>query len=499
MVFHSPILSYLQELKPDHEICVSKGSRLLAGSLVERSLNLAQGFVNAGMKRGDVVLFAVAPGIEFLETFVALIHVRAKVALVDPHMGSQLYASKIEQLKPQWAFIDSRLLLIQNSSLFTWLYQKLAPGGLFIPKSNAYKVFKTGYKMPWVKGVNLPYNHSFTGNLADGDADDEIVIVYTSGSLAEPKGVVQSIHSIHSSLLVIGDLLKNAPGKRMVSHLPHFALIGMFVDYQVLFWDEKLSASAKLKFIEKHQIDTIFAPPSEVLELMDWCQQNGSTFPESLQHIILGSAPILNPFLKELRKFYFNKATCFYGMTENVLIATIDADLKLKLNRKEDVLGKPHGQLEYKIAKDGELFIQTDWLYKRYFHQKSRSHFHATGDLVELNEEGYLLMKGRKKNMIIRKHKNIYPGLYEPTICAIPGVKDACMLGMYNNEKHDEEVILLVDQEGDLTDIKLMSMLTSGMHAIDSDALPDKVVFGAIPRFGRQNKIDYQKLKAASY
>lgn len=103
-------------------------------------------------------------------------------------------------------------------------------------------------------------------------------------------------------------------------------------------------------------------------------------------------------------------------------------------------------------------------------------------------------MKGRKKNMIIRANKNIYPGLYETTIAQIKGVKEVCMMGVYDETIHDERVILVIDADRSLTEKELMKELTAGKHAIDSDALPDHILFQPIPKSGRQQKTDQQTL-----
>ncbi|GAB5538295.1 MAG: hypothetical protein Salg2KO_03980 [Salibacteraceae bacterium] len=497
MLYNSPILDKLNALSPSTEICIDGKNTLSAQDLIKDSISYAQNLKEQGVNKGDIVLFAVATGSEFLKTFMALVHIRATIALVDPHMGPQLYESKIRQLKPKWAFIDRRLLLLQQSKPLRLLYKYLNPKGFYINESPEYSVFGTGPNIPLIRKPLQVKRSNHKPQFIEGDPDDELVIVYTSGSLAEPKGVVQSVQTIFESLQVIASMLENTPGMVMVSHLPHFALIGMMVGYQVHFWDENLSQKERIKFIEKHQIDTIFGPPAEFLALMNWCQKQNRLFPTSLQHIILGSAPVLKPFLLELRKFYTNKVTCYYGMTEHVMNSIIDGDEKLKNPSKEDLLGKPYAGIQYKIAEDGELFVQSPWLFKRYFHEKTRPDFHATGDLVKLDSDGNLLMMGRKKNMIIRKHKNIYPALYEPTINSIPGINDCCMVGVYNAEKHDEDVYLLVDTVAEhLNESEILKLLRQGKYEIDSDALPDYILMEEIPRFGRQQKVNYQHLKA---
>jgi long-subunit acyl-CoA synthetase (AMP-forming) len=181
-------------------------------------------------------------------------------------------------------------------------------------------------------------------------------------------------------------------------------------------------------------------------------------------------------------------------MTEHLIVASIDADEKISYNGKGDLLGWPLKCMDYKIADDGELHIKSPLLFKGYFHLQNADIFHATGDLVEQDEQGRFTMKGRKKNMIIRANKNIYPGLYETTIAQIKGVKDVCMLGLYDETIHDEKVILVIETDGSLNEQALLKELKTGIHAIDSDALPDHIIFQPIPKSGRQQKTDQLQL-----
>lgn len=495
-LYQSPFLTLLQDMDSETEICKEGTTSLSAKMLIEKSLAAAVDLSEKGIKKGDPVLFAVDTGIEFLIVFMALLHIRVKIALVDPHMGPQLYQAKIQQLKPKWAFIDRRLLLLQEQKIIRKLYTLKKPGGLFIPWDDSYTTIATG---PWVPLYRKYKRIELTKKTLDvltTDQDDEIIIVYTSGTIAEPKGVVQTINSIYESLRVLSTILEKKPNQAMVSHLPHFALIGMMTGYKTHFWKESSTTKFRINFIESNTITTLFGPPAEFLAFITFCEKNNRSFPSSLNHIILGSAPIHKNFISLLRKYYKGKITCLYGMTEHVVISSIDGDEKLAYPMEQDVLGKPVESMAYSIAADGELMVKAAYTFKRYLHQSERVDYHPTGDLVFEDKDGNLVMKGRKKNMIIRAHKNIYPALYESTINAIKGVQEACMLGIYNDQKHDEEVILLIEATNGLTEDSLRKQLNSGPHAIDTDALPDHIIFMKIPKAGRQQKVDYQFLRS---
>jgi len=495
MLYNSPFLQLLEQLPSSYEICIHNNKVLTARELIKKSKKLAAYLEQNTIKKGDHVLLACEMGIEFLILFIALIHLRTKIALVDPHMGNQLYAAKLKQFQPKWAFIDSRVLLLQEHPLIRFIYKKTVKNPFYIPYSNAYGIFATGIKLPLLqKNKRLRYDVHLTDTFLESDPEDEMLLVYTSGTLAEPKAVVHTMSSLFESMLTIAGLFESKSNASMVTHLPQFALIGMMTGYKTFFWKETLLAKERIAFINQHQITTLFGPPAEYRELMIYCKEQQQLFPESLNHIILGSAPVLKSLLLELRKFTKAKITCLYGMTEHLVVASVDGDEKINYTGKGDLLGWPLQKMEYKINDDGELLIKSLLLFKRYFHLQGADEFHASGDLVEKDAEGRLVMKGRKKNMIIRANKNIYPGLYETTISQIKGVNDVYMIGIYDEAIHDELVILVLDADKTVTAKSILQELKNGRNAIDSDALPDQIIFQPIPKAGRQQKVDRNKL-----
>jgi len=97
------------------------------------------------------------------------------------------------------------------------------------------------------------------------------------------------------------------------------------------------------------------------------------------------------------------------------------------------------------------------------------------------------VLAGRSKDMFIRGTTNVYPGLYEPIIAGLPGVRDAAMVGIANEIGDDEIVlVLVVDAESRVREVQ---RALPGL--IDAAVLPDRVVsVGAFPTSGRASKLD---------
>jgi acyl-CoA synthetase (AMP-forming)/AMP-acid ligase II len=100
--------------------------------------------------------------------------------------------------------------------------------------------------------------------------------------------------------------------------------------------------------------------------------------------------------------------------------------------------------------------------------------------------------------MIIRGDHNVYPGLYEPSIASIAGVRRCSLIGVYSDSEADERIVLVVEPESgqDLSRLerRIRSAIQHGPHQIDRDAHPDAILFARLPLAGRSNKVDKRAL-----
>lgn len=182
-----------------------------------------------------------------------------------------------------------------------------------------------------------------------------------------------------------------------------------------------------------------------------------------------------------------------YGTTEMLPIAFASAKEKLARAAEGDLLGTILPSVRARTAADGELILSGPGMCSGYLGQKPLQEL-ATGDTAMI-EDNQIVLLGRKKDMIIRGNTNIYPGLFESTICTLAGVGQALLIGV-PDEIGDERVVLALvpnaDAPTDLAD--RVARALPGM--IDTSALPDDVVvIDRIPVSGRSRKPDRAKLR----
>src|SRR3954447_646813 len=476
-----------------------------AGDFVTQSSKLATMLERHGLGEGDVAVIITPGGPEFLYVVYATMMTGMRLALIDPEMGPDNYRAKLAQLRPKVVFADSRLLLLQEHPLVYTPARRLLHEP-YVPWFNGAMLVSIGRWMPLVR------RHERLGRwLKDAppfatselpSRTGEYLITYTSGTLAEPKGVMHSFAGLQESVDDIARLLGDPTQLRIATHLPHYMMLSISMGMPVYVWKHDWPAATKLRFIEQNRITNLFGPPSDFVAMIAALEAEGRCFPDSLQWILLGSAPVYPSFLRRLQKVMplHARVVCIYGMTENLLVATATLDEKLQFAEEGDLVGHVVKGVDVRIARDGELLLRSDQSYTRYFHEPNRPEWHATGDLARIRSDGSIVLLGRKKDMIIRGNFNLYPALYEPTINRMPGVEAAVLLGIYDETRADEVVYLVVETSENGSSRKdvpqhIAAALREGPFAIDRQALPDEIRVMKLPRSGRSQKVDRNILR----
>lgn len=502
MLYTNFFVDSLQNAASDKILLEADGKEIQTNSLLEGSMALALALQEKGVKKGNRVILAVKPDIQFLKIFYANMMIGTIMSIIDPEMGRDNYKAKLLQFDPQVAFIDSRLVLLSEHPIARWAINKLRPGLPYIPILRKCKVFTAGRWLPIIQKhdpvARLSREMTSRPELQQLDEKEEFLVTYTSGTVNEPKGVLHSYATLRGSIHNLSGLFQKNQDESIATHLPPFVLVGISSSIKVYLWDNDWSADRKIDFITKNNITTLFGPPSDYLPLMAYCKEKGMLFPKSLKNIYLGSAPVYTTFLNEILEFVGSEVNVIsiYGMTENLTVAYANAREKITRKADGDWVGNPFPGVEIKAREDGELALNSNQLFVRYWHLASRQTPHHTGDLGMIDTDGSVVLQGRKKDMIIRRNFNIYPGLYEPTINKIKGITEAVMIGVYSEEKADEEIILVVDGQENLDGQAILEKLKFGAYSIDKEAWPDRVVFMPLPRSGRQNKVNKNQLRA---
>lgn len=488
-----------------------------------------------GFGPGERMLFSVRPSPAAFILALGAVRAGGSVVFIDPGIGPALFRDRAELAAPRWAAAESLLYALSTRSPLRPLARRR---GLLLPDYGAMDV-RHYYSGPWLPGV--PRGAAPVTRLrrplpaggpdlapAPGDAAQEAVIIFTSGTTGSPKGVVHTRGSLAAGFSQLTRRCTFREGDRIHSEQ---LMMGLPALIEGAHWTmPAYGFSAHIDPVrlarELGAVDGkgdgydaathLFLVPSQLAPILDAVEDGSVRLPETLRTVMLGAAPVLAPFLKRAVDLLPGvDFKLIYGMTELLPIAIADGAQKLAFaagtdaeftaadgSGEGDFLGEPLPAVEVRVGEDHELFARGPNMCRGYLGEDPMVE-HATGDLVRLDRgkggpgaPARLVMIGRKKDMIIRGKTNIYPALYEPVIAGVPGVQQAVMVGV-PDAIGDESVWLAVVPAAGHSAATLRNRLSKELpRLIDESALPDRVeILGSIPASGRHRKPDRVALR----
>ena len=305
--------------------------------------------------------------------------------------------------------------------------------------------------------------------------DGVCLLLYTSGTTGRPKGVL-STHRVLSlcrqAELVYPDFPDWRDGS-VVCAMPHFHIAGIawlhmgLIRHSTCVLTNDPSGPNMLKLIREHDAVAIFAVPTVVRAIVEALKQRGETL-SSLKYIFYGSAPIGQSLLKATMEVLDCGFGQFYGMTEITGSATFLHPGGHDLARPELMasVGKPlpGTALDVRDAEgrslpsgqSGEIWIRTDTLMVEYLDKPEETAkavvdgWYRSGDGGYLNDEGYLFLTDRIKDIIVSGGENIYPAEVEDAVRQFPPVLDVAVVAR-PDDRWGEAVMAVVESRPEQT------------------------------------------------
>ena len=297
-------------------------------------------------------------------------------------------------------------------------------------------------------------------------------MIYTSGTTGHPKGVKrfaptpqQSANAEAMRAVIYG--LK--PGVRALCPGPlyHSAPNSFGIRAGrlggVLALMPRFEPEALLQLIEQHRIDTVFMVPTMFIRLMKLPEAVRNKYDvSSLRHVIHAAAPCPPDVKRAMIDWWGPVIYEFYGSTESGAVTFASSEDALK---KPGTVGRIASGAELVFVDDdnnevpqgevGEIFSRIPGNPDFTYHNKpekraeiDRGGFITSGDMGYLDEDGYVFICDRKRDMVISGGVNIYPAEIEAALHAIPGVHDCAVFGIPDAEFGEALMAMLEPQPG---------------------------------------------------
>jgi len=311
---------------------------------------------------------------------------------------------------------------------------------------------------------NVP-TEELTATQASLSFDDPINIQYTSGTTGYPKGATLSHHNILNNGYFVAKTMNFTEKDRLIIPVPLYHCFGMVMGNlgcmthgaTMIYPSEGFEPLAVLKAIEKEKATAVYGVPTMFIAQLEH-PEFGKFNLKSLRTGIMAGSPCPIEVMKKVQTLmHMSEVQIAYGMTETSPVST-QTKIGTSIEKQVSTVGQVHPHIEVKIidgesglivpiGQPGELCTRGYSVMLGYWNdeEKTRAAIDAagwmrTGDIAVMDDEGFVNIVGRIKDMIIRGGENIYPREIEEFLYAHPKISDVQVIGI-PNPKYGEEVM----------------------------------------------------------
>jgi acyl-CoA synthetase (AMP-forming)/AMP-acid ligase II len=476
--------------RPDHLAFVYEDQRLTWLELNKSINRLANALLELGIQKGDKVATILPNCLELFETYWAVTKIGAVVVpsstlLLQQGMKTLLQNSDTALLITNSSFVDNINAI--KSELPAIAYERyLLTDSSDTPGYQDYHALKAGASDLEPEDIRI-------------ERDDPFNIMYSSGTTGLPKGIVHT-HFIRAMYATIFASCYRMTPESVTMHAGAIVFNGAFVDlmptvylgatYVLLPQFDPISY---IETIERESVTHVMMVPAQIIAML-----NSSKFSvdalESLEMILSLGAPLHLEHKEELNKRLPGRFYELYGLTEGFVTVLDKNDYAAKPNS----VGVPPQFNEMKILDEnenevaagevGEICGRGPLLMSGYYKQPDltadavKDGWLHSGDMGYVDEDGFLYLVDRKKDMIISGGVNVYPRDIEEKAVQHPAVQEAAVFGIPHDKWGETPLAVVVLQEnGSATPQELKDWINERVSA-KFQRVQDVVIKDDFPR-----------------
>jgi fatty-acyl-CoA synthase len=319
--------------------------------------------------------------------------------------------------------------------------------------------------------------------------DDAINIQYTSGTTGFPKGATLSHHNILNNGFFVAEACGYTPADRVCIPVPFYHCFGMVMGNLgatshgacMVIPAPAFDAQATLAAVEEERCTSLYGVPTMFIAELEDPGFDGYDLASLRTGIMAGSPCPVEVMRKVIDRMHMGDVTICYGMTETSPVSTqtgADDDVE----HRTGTVGRVHPHVEVKICdvggrcvargEPGELYTRGYSVMLGYWEEPEKTTdaidvagWMHTGDLATMDEDGYIQIVGRSKDMIIRGGENVYPREIEEFLYAHPAIADVQVVGVPDARYGEEIAAFVITREGATIDTEGVREFCSGRIA----------------------------------
>ena len=440
---------------PDKPLCHINDSTFTYAQVDEISGRIASALQALGLERGDKVAVQLPNLPHFLFSYFAIMKAGLVMVPLNPLLKAQEVAYHLKDsdatvLITFEMFAEEALKGVQQVGTEIATYVVNLPGNDARPEGT--------------KHFDELYFADDSRDIVPTEGDDTAVLLYTSGTTGKPKGAELTHLNLYMNCTIAGELFGFRDDDIGVAVLPLFHVFGLSsvlntsVRYgSTIVLIPRFELEPVVEAIEKHKATIFSGVPTMYYGLLDM-DTSGRDL-SSLRTGVSGGAAIPGEVIRGFEeKFPGCVVLEGYGLSESTSTTTFNIDAE---HRKVLSIGKPMWGVSVQVVDEndkplptgkdnvGEIVIRGHNIMKGYYKNPEATAeafkggwFH-TGDLAYQDEDGFLFIVDRKKDLVIRGGYNVYPREVEEVLFEHPAVSEAAVIGR-QDPKLGEEVLAFV-------------------------------------------------------
>lgn len=303
--------------------------------------------------------------------------------------------------------------------------------------------------------------------------DEPINIQYTSGTTGYPKGATLSHHNILNNGYFVARTMNFTDQDRLIIPVPLYHCFGMVMGNlgcvshgaTMIYPSEGFEPDKVLEAVEKEKATAVYGVPTMFIAQLEHPDFDKFDLSSLRTGIMAGSPCPIEVMKKVQTVMNMSEVQIAYGMTETSPVST-QTKIGTSLEKQVSTVGQVHPHIEVKIidaetglvlpiGETGELCTRGYCVMLGYWNDKEKTNeaidsarWMHTGDLAVMDEEGYINIVGRIKDMIIRGGENIYPREIEEFLYAHPKISDIQVIGIPSAKFGEEVMAWIKPKEG---------------------------------------------------